>query len=135
MWVDLNDPWYVATLSNLNSFDFSLDRLNKNRAEKVTDRRDLKLTWQDCIGFGKIFKNRQSGLRLGEKQLNWHANRLPLCLFILRFRHAMGSSWSDAMGAMCCGRQRGEGAPDSEETQKWDAWQLESHVGISIFWS
>jgi hypothetical protein len=29
MWVDLENPWYVAMLSDLNTFDFPLDRLKK----------------------------------------------------------------------------------------------------------
>ena len=35
---------------------------------------------------------------------------------------------------MCCGRQRGEGAGDSEETKKWDARQLEKSGGDFHTW-
>jgi hypothetical protein len=68
-------------------------------------------------------------------QNQWHVNRLPFCLSLLAslsFRDAMGSSWSYDIGAMCCGRQRQEAVPDSEETKKWDAWQLSLGSYFSI---
>ena len=69
-----------------------------------------------------------------KKNRQQKVNRLPFRLSILSFCATMGSSWSEDMGAMCCGRQRGEGAGDSEETKKWDARQLEKSGGDFHTW-
>jgi len=90
MWVDLENPWYVATLSDLNTFDFPLDRLNKNRTEKVAKRREFELIWQDSVTFSGIIK---TWSKVGSKPV---ARESPSFLpFPARLaEYAMGSSWS-----------------------------------------